>query len=193
MPGETFNPGLILPEWAKRYAAEKKDTAFTCNERMNIAIELSRLNVRHGTGGPFGAAVFDRSTGLLVSAGINLVVRNNCSHAHAEMVALAIAEHALSSYTLYRPDGQGFELVTSCEPCAMCFGAIIWSGVNRLVCGASTADACMAGFDEGPKTERWIQELERRGIEVATGVLRPEACGVLEEYTKTGGTLYNAR
>jgi tRNA(Arg) A34 adenosine deaminase TadA len=193
MPDNQFDPGNILPGWAREFIAEKKGMAFSGNERMKLAIDLSRLNVLYGTGGPFGAAVFARATGMLVSAGVNLVVRSNCSHAHAEMVALALAQQSLSAYSLDSPDGQGYELATSCEPCAMCFGAIIWSGVKRVVCGASTADACNAGFDEGPKPVKWVQELERRGIEVETGVLRSEARSLLESYIRDGGVVYNAR
>jgi tRNA(Arg) A34 adenosine deaminase TadA len=193
MPENHFEPGTFLPGWVREFIAEKKGVAFSGNERMKFAINLSRLNVLYGTGGPFGAAVFDRATGMLVSAGINLVVRNNCSHAHAEMVALALAQQSLSSYSLDSTDGPGYELAASCEPCAMCFGAIIWSGVKRVVCGASTSDACNAGFDEGPKPGTWVQELERRGIEVEREVLRNEARDVLESYIRSGGIVYNAR
>ncbi|NTV98412.1 MAG: nucleoside deaminase [Chlorobiaceae bacterium] len=193
MREDQFDPVSILPGWAREFTAGNNGVPFTGIERMKLAIELSGMNISHGTGGPFGAAVFDRSDGRLVSVGVNLVVRSNCSHAHAEMAALAIAQHTLSTYSLFSPDGPGYELATSCEPCAMCFGAIIWSGVNRVVCGASTDDACCAGFDEGPKPVLWVQELEKRGIEVETGVLRNEAKAVLESYIRNGGIVYNAR
>lgn len=193
MPEQQFDPESILPGWAKEFADGKKGVPFNGRERMKLAIELSRLNIVHGTGGPFGAAVFELATGKLVSVGLNLAVRSSCSHAHAEMVAIAIAQHAVSSYTLCRPGERGYELASSCEPCAMCFGAIIWSGVNRVVCGASTADACNAGFDDGPKPALWVKELERRGIEVETGVLQSEARNVLEYYSGNGGIIYNAR
>lgn len=189
MPDCNFE--LYLPSWLKEFSAEHQAALMTDNERMTFAIELARLNVIHGTGGPFGAAVFERASGKLIAAGVNLVVRSNCSHAHAEMLALAIAERSIFSYTLSRPDFPKYELVTSSEPCAMCFGAIIWSGVSRLVCGACKADAEEAGFDEGAKPERWIAELEKRGIEVATGILRSDARKVLQLYVDNGGTLYN--
>ncbi|NTW56239.1 MAG: nucleoside deaminase [Chlorobiaceae bacterium] len=192
MHEQLFDPATILPGWARKFAEEKSGTVFSGEERMKLAIELSRLNIRHG-GGPFGAAVFRRESGKLVSIGVNIVVRSNCSHAHAEMVAIAIAQHALATYTLNREEGPGYELATSCEPCAMCFGAIIWSGVKMVVCGASTADAAKAGFDEGPKPDQWVRELEKRGIEVETGLMRDEARSVLEEYTRLGGIVYNAR
>ncbi len=190
---ELFDPELILPGWAKDFAEKTYGTCFSGYDRMRLAIELAGLNISHKTGGPFGAAVFDRSSGRLEAIGMNLVVRSNCSHAHAEMVALAIAEHRLSSFSLFRSGNSGYELVTSSEPCAMCFGAVVWSGITSLVCGALTEDAVAAGFDEGPKPEKWVEELEKRGIEVVAGILREEAVKVLESYTSEGGILYNAR
>ena len=191
MPDCNFE--AILPPWLKKFSAEHREALLSDDERMKFAIELARLNVINGTGGPFGAAVFERSSGNLVAVGVNLVVQSNCSHAHAEMLALAIAQHNLSSYSLNQPGFPGYELVTSTEPCAMCFGAIIWSGVSRLVCGACTADAEHAGFDEGAKPGNWIAELEKRGIEVVTGTCRSEAGAVLQLYIDRGGMVYNGR
>ena len=85
------------------------------------------------------------------------------------------------------------ELVASTEPCAMCFGAISWSGVRRLVCGAREEDARRIRFDEGPKVSDWVAALEQRGISVARDVCRDEAAAVLRYYIESGGTLYNAR
>ena len=193
MQMERYNPEALLPSWLREFSAENCGELPSDEKRMKFAIELARQNVLHGTGGPFGAVVFDCSTGRPVAVGVNLVVGSNCSHAHAEMVALAIAEQRLSSYTLNRPGFPRYELFTSSEPCAMCFGAIIWSGVSRLVCGARTADAEDAGFDEGAKPERWIAELEKRGIEVLTALCRSEACEVLQLYLDKGGMLYNGQ
>lgn len=85
------------------------------------------------------------------------------------------------------------DLVTSCEPCAMCFGAVPWSGVRGLVCGARDEDARAIGFDEGPKLESWVRALEQRGIEVVRDVHRVVARRVLEDYAIAGGPIYNSR
>jgi tRNA(Arg) A34 adenosine deaminase TadA len=85
------------------------------------------------------------------------------------------------------------ELVTSTEPCAMCLGAVPWSGVRRVVCGARGDDACAIGLDEGAKPDDWPGELARRGIEVVRDVLRDEARAVLRHYGESGGVLYNGR
>ncbi len=183
---------LKLPKWLRTVMGHE-DTRFDSVEaRMRLAIELARQNVAHGTGGPFGAAVFEADNGKLVAAGVNLVESSKCSIAHAEMVAVALAQQTIGHYDLGR-DAVARELVTSTEPCAMCLGAIPWSGVRRVVCGARGEDACAIGFDEGSKPPDWIGALQSRGIEVVRDVLRDEARAVLQEYLRSGGPIYNAR
>ena len=75
----------------------------------------------------------------------------------------------------------------------MCFGAIPWSGVRRLVCGARDEDARAIGFDEGPKLPDWVDALEARGIAVVHDVLRDEAVAILRHYQESGGIIYNGR
>ena len=189
----TFLPENILPDWAQDYSPERQGALATTEERMRFAIELSRRNVEQGSGGPFGAAIFESETGRLVSLGVNRVVAANCSLAHAEMTAIAMAQERLGVYDLGGAGLPEHELVTSCEPCAMCFGAIPWSGVKRVVCAATVEDAQAIGFDEGPKPGDWIEQLTQRGIEVVTEVLRPEAAAVLNLYKEKSGQIYNGR
>jgi tRNA(Arg) A34 adenosine deaminase TadA len=159
---------------------------------MRFVVELASRNVAEGTGGPFGAAVFERTTGRLVGIGVNLVESAICSHAHAEMVALANAQQAVGTFDLGATGLPKHDLVTSCEPCGMCYGAIPWSGVRRVVCGARAADAEAIGFDEGPKPKNWMAELKRRGISVVRDICRKEAVVVLQRYKRNGGIIYNA-
>jgi len=163
------------------------------DDRMAFVVDLARRNIEERTGGPFAAAVFDLSTHCLVAPGVNMVTSRNCSSAHAEIVALSIAQQRLESYDLGAADMPRCELVTSTEPCAMCLGAVSWSGVRALTCGARGEDACAIGMDEGAKPADWIGELERRGITVKRDVCRDAAVAVLQDYLVSGGTIYNAR
>lgn len=183
---------LELPAWAQSVARQAQGAFDSAETRMRLAIELSRRNVEEGTGGPFGAAVFASATGELVAIGVNLVEPSHCSLAHAEMMALALAQQAVGHYDLSH-SGAACELVTSTEPCAMCLGAIPWSGVRRVTCGARGQDARAIGFDEGAKPADWMGELQKRGIEVVRDVLRDEARAVLRRYVEAGGTVYNAQ
>jgi tRNA(Arg) A34 adenosine deaminase TadA len=144
-------------------------------------------------GGPFAAAVFESATGRLVAAGVNLVTALNSSIAHAEIVAIMLAQQSAGIYDLGGPGMPPLELVASSEPCAMCLGALAWSGVRRLVCGAAEEDAASIGFDEGAKPSAWEREFGSRGIEVVRGVCREEAAAVLRQYAEQGGVIYNAR
>ena len=184
---------LRLPEWLCTLVRPETDTLGSVEARMRFVIEVARRNAERRTGGPFGAAVFDGDSGRLVSVGVNLVETSNCSIAHAEIVAISLAQRAVGHYDLGREGMPFCELVTSTEPCAMCLGAIPWSGVRRVVCGARGEDACAIGFDEGAKPADWIGELRRREIEVVRDVLREGAQAVLQHYAGTGGTIYNAR
>lgn len=131
-------------------------------------------------------------------------------------MAIQLAQRRLGSYTL-RLDEDGadgsdeglywdesnenqkepkrqrrFELFTSCEPCAMCLGATLWSGVTRIVCGATKDDAQSIGFDEGPVFEESYNHLEKAGVKVTRNVLRTEAAKVLQRYGGGGcGPIYN--
>lgn len=183
---------LSLPEWVDGFLRDPDKVYPTEEERMRLVIELARLNVEKGTGGPFGAAIFDMESDRLIAPGVNLVEAVNCSVVHAEIVAIMIAQKITGYYDI---EGGGIppcELVSSSEPCAMCFGAIPWSGVNRLVCGAREDDVRYIGFDEGPKMSAWARSLESRGIEVVQDVCREEAVKVLRQYQETGGLIYNS-
>lgn len=181
---------IKLPDWA----ASLLDTPRVyphLEQRMDFVIGLSKSNVEYGTGGPFGAAVFDMDSHQLISIGINLVVSSKCSINHAEMVALTLAQQSLQSFSLNAENMPRCELISSCESCAMCFGAIPWSGVVHVASGATAADAEAIGFDEGPKHPHWIQELKKRGIAVSTEINRAQAAAILQAYGNNLGTIYN--
>lgn len=185
---------LTLPSWLEEILAGK-DLVFPDNsERMRWVIELSRQNVEQGSGGPFAAAIFAANSGKLLAAGVNRVEPLNCSPAHAEVMAIAFAQQDQQSWDLGKDAGNPTELVSSSQPCLMCLGATLWSGVTRLVYGATAADvSTILGFDEGPLPAAWTQELQKRGIAIEAGLLRAEAIAVLGLYTKKQGTIYNSR
>jgi tRNA(Arg) A34 adenosine deaminase TadA len=169
-------------DWDRTYQGDE--------ERMRLAITVARENVERGTGGPFGAAIFNAS-GHLVSVGMNSVVRfSNCT-LHGEMVAFMMAQQRLGTFTLKLPNLPVHELYTSCEPCAMCLGTTLWSGVQRVVYAATREDASMLRFEEGPVFPESYKYLEDRGITFVRQVLRDEGRAVLELYRSKSGRIYN--
>jgi tRNA(Arg) A34 adenosine deaminase TadA len=185
---------LTLPIWLEKITTARKEIILPDPEaRMRWVIGVSRQNVENKSGGPFAAAVFERESGRLLGAGVNRVEPLNASPAHAEIMAMLFAQQKMKTYDLGAA-GAGSELVASSQPCLMCLGATLWSGVTRLTYGATAADVTsILGFDEGPLPGDWPLELNRRGITVVAEFLRAEAVAVLELYKKNQGTIYNSR
>ena len=179
-----------LPGWIDDYVAARGSDFATREERMDFTIGLAAENVAGGTGGPFGAAVFEAESGKLVAPGVNLVVPASVAVAHAEIIAIALAGRVRGTFDL---GAEGpTELYASTEPCAMCFGSVPWSGVSSLLCAARDEDARAVGFDEGPKLDDWQSALGERDIEVVCDMRRDEAKAVLDHYAESGGLIYNA-
>lgn len=184
---------ISLPAWLHDELHDELPDAHHASDsdRMRRVIALARANVDHDLGGPFAAAIFERDSGRLVSAGVNSVVRLGNSVLHAEVMAIMFAQHRLATFALGAPELPALELHTSCAPCAMCLGAIHWSGIRRVVCGATREQVLAIGFDEGPVFPASYDYLARRGVEIVTGVLADEAAAVLEEYRRRGGLIYD--
>jgi len=180
---------VLLPGWLDGFIAEWSAPLDTPERRMQLAVALSAENVKHHTGGPFGAIVVEEQNSRLLGVGVNLVTALELSMAHAEMVAISLAQSAAGNWNL--GSAGDVQLVTSCQPCAMCFGAVPWSGVSSMIWGAGKEDAEAAGFDEGDKPSDWIESLQRRGISTQGGILRQEAAAVLAAYSSEGGRIYN--
>lgn len=179
---------LTLPDWIK--LAVDTHRAYADDEsRVALAIELARRNVENGTGGPFGAVVFT-DAGRIVSVGVNRVIPETCSVAHAEMMAFMLAQTRLQRKRL-NEGGERFVLATSAQPCCQCYGATVWAGIDELLIGARTEDTEeLTEFDEGPLPADWIGELEKIGIAVKRDILRERARDVFRLYAQSGGERY---
>ena len=137
---------LTLPAWIHDHVDASR-TYPDDDSCMALVIELSRLNVEQRSGGPFGAAVFNQN-GRLLGVGVNRVVTQNCSAAHAEMMALTTSQQRVQKYRL-NEGGERITLATSSQPCAMCYGALLWAGIDQLLIGARADDVqTLAGFDD---------------------------------------------
>ena len=181
---------IALPDWWDDVVPADL-VVDSVEDRMAFAIDLAERTVATGTGGPFGAAIFETGSGRLVAAGVNVVVASSMAIAHAEMVAIALAGVAIGHHDMATLGKT--ELIATTEPCAMCLGAVGWSGVTSLVCGARDEDARSVGFDEGAKPAEWASDLEAAGISVERDVLRTAAAALLIGYVESGGIVYNGR
>ncbi|WP_456480271.1 nucleoside deaminase [Nautilia sp.] len=110
-------------------------------EFMKEAIKEAQKGVRSGDGGPFGAVVV--KNGEIVGRGHNQVVGLKDPTAHAEIQAIRDAAKNLNDFSL-----KGCTLYVTAEPCPMCFGAIHWARIDKVVYGATRKDAAEIGFDD---------------------------------------------
>ena len=178
---------IEIPDWLEKF--NKSNRAFESDkEKMEFVINIVKMNIKNG-GGPFGAAIFDIKTGKIVSCGANLVLQNNLSVLHAEIVTIIIAQNRFKNYSLSKIGS--FELFSSSEPCAMCLGAILWSGLKRVVWGASSKVAREIGFDEGPVFESSWEYLKNKGIKIKSNLLEKEIEDILKKYSSKHGVIYN--
>lgn len=109
------------------------------NTYMETAIKLSQKNLKTHDGGPFGVVVV--KNGKIIGRSANCVLKNNDPTAHAEIMAIRAACAKIKSYDL-----SGCELYTSCYPCPMCLGAIIWANIKTVYYGNTKKDAANIGF-----------------------------------------------
>ena len=185
---------LDLPDWALSALQQLPESIPRLEDRMAAVLRFARLNTEQGTGGPFAAGVFERDSGKLIIIGVNRVIPLNCSSAHAEITALTLAQQILGTYDLGGPDMPTHQLVVNWSPCAMCFGAVLWSGIRSLViAGADAEMMAITGFDEGPMPANWRQELADRGIELIEGLMREEALAGFRDFAATNPVIYNGR
>ncbi len=136
--------------------------------------------------GPFVAAVYDENGNLIVKTA-NSVLSEQCSNNHAEMNAIKEIEKKLNTFDLAP---HNLSLYVTSEPCLMCLGGIMWSGIKNIYFGVpSDKVESITGFDEGYKPN-WFREFKKRGITVY-GNIEPELGEeVLSRYVKTGKKVY---
>src|SRR5689334_22246511 len=111
------------------------------NKFLERAIELSRLGMKNGKGGPFGCVVVKGDE--IVGEGNNMVTSSNDPTAHAEVVAIRNACKKLGTFQL-----PGCVIYTSCEPCPMCLGAIYWARPLKVIYANTREEAAAIEFDD---------------------------------------------
>ena len=85
---------------------------------------------------PFGALIVNTKTGKPLQKAVNAVARENDPSCHAELRTVRLACKKLKSASL-----RGYTMYSTCEPCPMCMAILLWSGIDRVVFGATIADA----------------------------------------------------
>jgi len=111
------------------------------NRWMKIAYDEAVEGMMHNEGGPFGALIM--KDGEVIAKAHNRVLISKDPTAHAEVNAIREASHKLNTFNL-----SGCVLYTTCMPCPMCLGAIMWARIGEVYYGATEDDAKRGGFDD---------------------------------------------
>ena len=172
---------------AKIISNEKIDPA-KVETASKIISDLQREmpNFTKTGSGPFVAAIYDNKGNLVVKVA-NSVVNEHNSNNHAEMNAIKAAEDKLGTYDLAP---YNLSLYVTAEPCMMCIGGIMWSGIKEVYYGVpSKTVEKITGFDEGFKPQ-WFDEFKKRGITVYGNIETEAGKKVLQDYVKLGRKVY---
>jgi guanine deaminase len=141
---------------------------------MQEAIELSRKGSQSGKGGPFGAVVVKDNQ--IVGRGYNQVTSTHDPTAHAEVVAIRDACRNLNTFHL-----RDCIILTSCEPCPMCLGAIYWAQLKHIYYANTRKDAADIGFSDDFIYEEINKPLQDRKIPIEQ-FLREEANKIFQDW-----------
>jgi tRNA(Arg) A34 adenosine deaminase TadA len=145
---------------------------------MRLAIAKTREGIAAGQS-PFGAVIVrDRE---VVASTHNTVWRDTDPTAHAEVNCIRNAAAALATIDL-----SGCTMYSTCEPCPMCLAAIHWARIDRVVFGATIADATAAGFHELPIAAQDLAAMGRSPLKVEGGFLSKECAALFEQWKQLG-------
>lgn len=128
----TWTFGAELPAWVDEELDAARGELRTDEARMRLLNRLAERTVAEGTGGPFSALTVRAGSGEVVAAGVNLVLGSGLSSMHAEVVTISMTQARLGTWDL-GAERDPLELVVNWRPCAMCYGATLWSGDRKSV------------------------------------------------------------
>ncbi|MBU1122468.1 MAG: nucleoside deaminase [Candidatus Omnitrophota bacterium] len=144
---------------------------------MEIALRQAYKGCKRGDGGPFGCCVV--KGGQVIACGHNTVLKDNDPIAHAEINAIRRAAKQLKTWNLKK-----CQIYTTTEPCPMCFSAISWARIDKIVYGTTIKDAQKLGFNEMLINSARMKRLASLNIKIEKGFMREECQCLLDFWKK---------
>ena len=148
-----------------------RDEAF-----MHMALREAARGMKGGQGGPFGACIV--RDGVIVAVAHNRVLVSGNPTQHAEVVAIGRAARHLGTHIL-----KGCTIYSTTEPCPMCFSAIHWAQIDRIVFGTGIADVKRLGFNELCISNRTLKQLGKSRVSLDQ-VSKRECTDLLEAWAR---------
>lgn len=149
---------------------------------MKLAISKGEEGVRKGQS-PFGAVVV--KDGNVISKEHNHVWETTDPTAHAEITAIRKAAATIGDIDL-----QGCTIYTTCEPCPMCFAAIHWARIQKIIYGVRVRDAASLGFNEISVSNPELNRQWNADIELIPDFMREENLKLMELWKKLSNQPY---
>src|SRR6195256_1711055 len=150
----------------------------TEQEFMRVAIRKAQDGIELGQS-PFGSAIVQGDR--LLAATHNTVWRDTDPTAHAEVNCIRAASQALKTIALH-----GCTLYSTTEPCPMCLSAIHWAKIDRVVFGATIADAKTAGFSELCVGAAELAKMGGSHLVVESGLVQKECAELFDQWLNSG-------
>jgi len=142
---------------------------------MRAAIRSARMGMCRGHGGPFGAAIL--KGGRIIATAHNTVLKSRDATCHAEINAIREVSRKLKT-----PFLRDATIYSTTEPCPMCFAAIHWAQIPKIVYGTSIADVRRRGFNELPVSNARLKIIGRSPVQIRKNFLRAECAALLKEW-----------
>lgn len=143
---------------------------------MRLAISKAKSGIKKGQT-PFGACIV--KNGKVISCAHNVVWKTTNITAHAEINAIEKACKKLKTVDL-----SGCIIYSTCEPCPMCFSAIHWAGISKIIYGACIKDAKRIGFNELTISNTQMKRIGRSHVKINGGFFKKEALELFKIWTR---------
>ena len=151
---------------------------------MRLAIKSARAGIRRSAGGPFGAVIVRGNQ--LIAVAHNRVLEKHDATCHAEINAIRIASRKLKRFDL-----SDCVIYSTNEPCPMCFSAIHWARISKVIFGTSISDVQKRGFHELSIPSRKMKREGKSSVSLKIGFMKKECLALLAEWDgKEGKKIY---
>jgi len=142
---------------------------------MKLAIQSAQGGIKKSSGGPFGAVIVRGNQPIAVAH--NEVLKNHDATCHAEVNAIRIASRKLKRFDL-----SDCVIYSTTEPCPMCFSAIHWARIRKVIFGTSIADVQKRGFHELSIPSQKMKREGKSPVSLKAGFMKKECRALLTDW-----------
>lgn len=142
---------------------------------MKLAIRSAQAGIKRSEGGPFGAVIVRGNQRIAVAH--NTVLKDRDATCHAEVNAIRVASRKLKRFDL-----SDCVIYSTTEPCPMCFSAIHWARIARVVFGTNISDVQKRGFHELSIASRKMKREGQSPVSLRIGFMKKECRALLKEW-----------